>query len=94
MEKTAPKRKRFTGVVLSTKMKDTIVVSVSRYVRHPKYKKYMLLRKKYKVHDPGNTKQEGERVTIESCRPISKTKSFKIADITQNGRGQDAETSA
>lgn len=77
-EKAAPKRKRLSGVVVSDKMKDTIVVSVSRYVKHPKYKKYMLLRKKYKVHDPGNTKKEGEKVTIESCRPLSKFKSFIV----------------
>jgi small subunit ribosomal protein S17 len=75
---TAGARKQFAGVVVSDKMKDTIVVSVSRYVKHPKYKKYVRRTKKYHVHDVGNTKKIGEKVTIEECRPISKTKHFTV----------------
>ncbi len=74
----APKHKTLQGVVVSDRMKDTIVVSVERYVKNEKYKKYVTLKKRYKVHDAGNTKKIGDKVTIESCRPISKTKSFKI----------------
>ncbi len=73
-----PKRKTLTGVVVSDKMKDTIVVRVGRFVKEPKYKKYITSHVKYKVHDAGNTKKVGETVTIESCRPISKHKSFKV----------------
>lgn len=65
-------------MVVSDKMKDTIVVSVSRYVKHPKYKKYLVRSKKYHAHDPGNTKKIGEAVMIEECRPISKMKHFKV----------------
>ncbi len=72
--------KTLTGIVTSTKMKDTIAVKVNRFVKHPKYKKYILQSKKYLVHDPGNTKTEGERVTIRSSRPISKRKSFVIVN--------------
>ncbi len=71
-------RKRISGKVVSDKMKDTIVVLVSRYVKHPKYGKYISYSKKFKVHDPGNTKKLGEIVEIEECRPISKTKHFKV----------------
>jgi small subunit ribosomal protein S17 len=71
-------RKRFNGVVVSDKMQDTVVVSVSRYVKHPKYKKYLRRMKKYHAHDPGNAHKEGEKVVIEECRPISKTKHFKV----------------
>jgi len=79
MEKnTAPKRQKFAGVVVSDKMKDTVVVVVERYVKDRKYHKFITLRKRYKVHDAGNTKKVGDKVTIESCRPISKHKSFKI----------------
>lgn len=74
----APKHKTLQGVVVSDKMKDTIVVSVERFVKNEKYKKYMTLKKRYKVHDAGNTKKIGDKVTIESCRPMSKTKSFKV----------------
>jgi small subunit ribosomal protein S17 len=71
-------RKTLTGVVVSDKMKDTAVVAVSSYVKHPKYKKYMKQTKKYHVHNPENRAKEGEKVTIRSCRPLSKTKSFEI----------------
>lgn len=71
-------RKRLSGVVVSNKMKDTIVVLVERYVKHPKYQKYMTDRKKYKVHDAGNTKNIGEKVQIEETKPISRHKHFKV----------------
>ena len=73
-----PKRQTLLGIVVSDKMKDTIVVLVERYVKNKKYQKYVTLRKRYKVHDPGNTRKIGDKVTIESCRPISKHKSFKV----------------
>ncbi|PIR38617.1 MAG: 30S ribosomal protein S17 [Candidatus Zambryskibacteria bacterium CG10_big_fil_rev_8_21_14_0_10_42_12] len=70
--------RQFRGTVVSNKMKDTIVVSVERYVKHPKIGKYMRLRKKFKVHDAGNTKSVGDQVTIKEIRPISKDKHFTI----------------
>lgn len=76
---TTPRPQTFTGVVVGTKMKDTATVEVSRYVMHPKYKKYQVRTKKYLAHDPGNTVEVGQKVTIVACRPISKRKSFKIA---------------
>ncbi len=78
---TAPEQKKtktLSGVVVSDKMKDTTVVMVKRYVKHPKYGKYMEKRKKYAAHDVGNTKHIGDKVTIQETRPISKTKHFKI----------------
>ncbi len=75
---TELKPQRFDGVVVKTAMKDTATVEVSRYVMHPKYKKYQTKTKKFLVHDPGNTVEVGQKVTIISCRPISKLKRFKI----------------
>jgi small subunit ribosomal protein S17 len=77
---TAPvgKRKLLQGVVVSDKMKDTCVVMVERYVKDEKYQKYVNLRKRFHVHDAGNTAKIGDKVTIESCRPISKLKSFRL----------------
>jgi small subunit ribosomal protein S17 len=72
------KKKRFAGVVTSNKMKDTIVVRIDRYVKHPKYGKYYTVSKKFKAHDAGNTKAIGDKVTIEECQPISKDKHFKV----------------
>jgi len=72
------KPKLLKGVVVSDKMKDTVVVKVGRFVKHPKYGKYMKIDKKYKAHDVGNTKKIGERVVIKECRPISKDKHFIV----------------
>jgi len=72
------RRKTLSGVVMSDKMKDTIVVLVERYVKHPKYAKYIQYRKRYKVHDAGNTKKIGETVTIRECKPMSRHKRFEV----------------
>ena len=58
------------GVVVSDKMQDTIVVAVSRYVKHPKYKKYVKHVKKYHVHDKGNTFSTGDKVSIRETKPV------------------------
>lgn len=72
------KKKRFTGIVTSDKMKDTCVVLVERFVKLPKYEKFIQRSKKYKADDKGNTKKIGDKVVIEECRPISKDKHFKV----------------
>ncbi len=68
--------KLLTGVVVKAAMKDTATVAVERYEKHPKYKKYQRISKKFLVHDVGNTAQVGETVTIRETRPISKRKNF------------------
>lgn len=78
METKAVQKKTLRGKVVSDKMTDTVVVEVSRFVKQPKYKKYMKTTKRYKAHNPGNKAKEGEMVTIRSCRPLSKTKSFEV----------------
>ncbi len=75
---TVTNRRTLRGIVVSTKMKDTITVAVERYVKHPKYKKYMRRTKKYLVHDAGNTAQEGQLVDIRETRPLSKRKHFEL----------------
>jgi small subunit ribosomal protein S17 len=78
METELKNPKTLMGTVVSSKMKDTVTVAVTRFVKHPKYKKYVTKTKKYLAHDPGNTKAVGERVSIRSCRPISKNKHFTV----------------
>ncbi len=72
------KPQTFRGTVIKHSSKDTSVISVSRYVKHPKYKKYQTRIKKYLVHDPGNTAKVGDTVTIVACNPVSKMKHFMI----------------
>lgn len=68
------------GVVVSNKMQKTVVVEVSRFVKHPKYGKYYQITKTYKAHDEGNTSKVGDKVSIVPTRPISKDKKFKVLD--------------
>jgi small subunit ribosomal protein S17 len=72
--------KTLRGVVVSDKMDKTVVVSVSRFVKHPKYGKYYSINKKYKVHDAENKCKVGDKVEIIETRPISKDKKFRIKE--------------
>ncbi len=73
-------KKILDGVVVSTKMKDTIIVKVERYVKHPKYEKYIKKTKRFAVHDEGNKAEMGQKVKIIETKPISKTKRFKLVN--------------
>ncbi len=77
--------KTFEGVVVKSAMKDTVTVQVERYVKHPKYKKYLRHSKKFLVHNPGNTAQIGEKVIIRETRPISRRKRFVlVSSVSSN----------
>ena len=71
-------RKTQIGVVVSDKMDKTVVVSVSRFVKHPLYGKFYKVSKKYKAHDENNVCKVGDKVEIVETRPISKDKKFKV----------------
>ena len=77
-----PKRV-LTGRVTSDKTDKTITVLVERRVMHPLYKKFIRRSKKYSAHDDANLCKEGDVVSIEECRPISKSKSWVV--IERNG---------
>lgn len=79
-ETTKARKTTLKGQVVSNKMKDTVVVLVNRYVKHPKYKKYMKTGKRYKAHNVGNTLSVGDTVFIEECAPISKDKRFRVVE--------------
>lgn len=80
MDTTHTQGKVLRGTVVKSAMKDTVTVLVSRYIKHPKYKKYFTRSKKYLVHNPGNTVKVGDVVAIRETRPISKNKHFIIAE--------------
>ncbi len=77
-EKVENKGNVLKGVVTSDKMDKTIVVSVSRFVKHPLYGKFYKISKKYKAHDEANKYKIGDNVEIVETRPISKDKKFKV----------------
>jgi len=77
------KGKVLEGTVISAKMMKTCVVSVTVKSSHGLYKKQIIHRKKYKVHDETAQAQTGDRVKIVACRPISKGKRFTLLEIVK-----------
>ena len=70
-----------SGTVVSNKADKTITVLVERRIKHPLYGKYIKRSKKIHAHDPENQCQEGDLVTIEETRPISKLKAWKLNSV-------------
>ncbi len=73
------------GKVISDKMNKTITVLLERQVKHPLYKKYIRRSTKLHVHDENNECAIGDVVAIRECRPMSKTKSWTLVEITERG---------
>lgn len=71
-------RKKLKGIVVSDKMDKTVVVVVKRYKKHPKYKRYFKMSKRFKAHDEKNEYKIGDRVIVQECKPISKDKHFTV----------------
>jgi small subunit ribosomal protein S17 len=70
-----------TGKVISNKMDKSATVLIERKVKHPVYGKYIRRSTKLHIHDAENACQEGDVVVIEQCRPISRTKSWRLVEI-------------
>ena len=81
-----PKR-ILVGTVVSDKTDKTVTVLVERKVKHPLYGKIIRRSKKYHAHDESNDFKPGDTVRIEETRPISKTKTWKVLDRVQAGKG-------
>ena len=74
-------RRVLEGKVVSDKMDKTVTVLVERRFMHPMYKKYVKRTDKYAAHDESNSVKEGDIVSIEECRPISKRKTWKVIGV-------------
>ena len=72
-----------TGRVISNKMDKTITVMVERKVKHALYGKYIRRSSKFHAHDESNECQEGDVVTIAECRPLSKSKTWRLVEIVE-----------
>ncbi|MGD8783544.1 MAG: 30S ribosomal protein S17 [Thioalkalispiraceae bacterium] len=81
-EKQSIERK-VQGKVVSDKMDKGITVLVERYVKHPVYGKFVRKSTKLHAHDENNECQEGDVVTITECRPISKTKTWRLVEVVE-----------
>ena len=88
-EAAAPRarnQRSLTGRVVSEKMNLTVTVLVQRSVMHPTIGKVVTRTKKYHAHNEGNRVHLGDTVVIEECRPISKTKAWKVAKVAERAR--------
>ncbi len=79
-------KRTLTGRVLSDKMDKTVTVLVERRVKHPLYGKIITRSKKYHAHDEQNEFKEGDTVLIEECRPLAKTKAWRVAKLIDKAR--------
>ena len=75
--------RQLTGVVISDKADKTITVKIERKVKHPTYSKIMKRSTKVHAHDEGNTAKIGDVVTVQECRPYSKSKTWKLLSDNQ-----------
>jgi small subunit ribosomal protein S17 len=86
MSTEALKSKTVTGTVISSKMDKTISVRIQRTVKHPLYGKYIRRSTKVMAHDEINECNEGDVVTIESSRPLSKNKSWRLQKVVSKAQ--------
>lgn len=75
--------KKLKGVITSNKTKKTVVVRVDRLKKHPKYQKYFLVSKKFKVHDEKEEYKVGDRVIIQETRPLSRWKRWRVIGLVR-----------
>ena len=79
-------KRTLTGTVVSDKMNKTVTVLVERKTKHPLLGKVLRVSKKYHAHDENNEFHEGDLVSIEECRPIAKTKSWRVTKLVEKAQ--------
>ena len=77
------RQRELVGIVVSNKMDKTLVVQVVRRYKHPKYKKYVNERQRYKAHDEKNDANIGDKVIIVESRPLSKDKRWRLRSVVE-----------
>ena len=86
MSEEAKSNRRLTGRVVSDAMDKTITVLVERRVQHPLYGKFIRRSTKIHAHDEANECSQGDLVTVEQCRPLSKTKTWRLLEVIEKVR--------
>lgn len=81
MSATETKARVMQGTVVSNSMQSSIVVKIDRFIKHPKYKKFIRKSTKVMAHDAENICQVGDTVSIKECRPLSKNKTWTLVSI-------------
>jgi len=76
-------KRELLGIITSDKMDKSVVVTVERLEKHPVFKKYIRRRMTFKAHDEKNECRMGDKVLIRECRPLSKSKSWRVVSILE-----------
>ena len=82
----AKRRRTLIGRVVSDKMQKTVTVLVERRVTHPLYGKVVTRSKRYHAHDEKSEYHEGDLVTIEECRPLARSKAWRVVSLVEKAR--------
>ncbi|MDX1347107.1 MAG: 30S ribosomal protein S17 [Thiomicrorhabdus chilensis] len=80
------KARTMQGVVVSNGMEQSIVVRTDRFIKHPKYKKFVRKSTKVMAHDSENICGVGDSVTIQECKPLSKNKSWTLVSVDEKAK--------
>ena len=86
MSESASESRSQVGRVVSNKMEKTVTVLLERQVKHPLYGKYIRRSSKVHAHDEENACQEGDTVRITECRPVSKSKSWRVVEVVERAQ--------
>lgn len=86
-----PVSRRILGRVVSNKMNKSVTVAVERLIEHPHYGKFVRRTSKYVAHDENNSCKPGDLVAIVECRPLSKTKSWRVVEIVASSVPEEPE---
>ena len=79
--KSAAVRKKIVGVVVKDRMDKSVVIEVEKFLKHPRYHKYLRTKKRYKAHDEENVCKIGDRVLVVETRPLSKDKRWLVKEV-------------
>ncbi len=79
-------KRTLTGTVVSDKMDKTVTVLVERKIKHPQLGKVLRVSKKYHAHDENNEFHQGDVVDIEECRPLAKTKNWRVSKLVEKAQ--------
>lgn len=82
----AANKRQLVGRVVSDKMQKTVTVLVERRVTHPLYGKVITRSSRYHAHDEARSCKEGDLVLIEECRPIARTKSWRVVELMEKAK--------
>ncbi len=86
-DSTEVSKRKIIGRVVSNKMDKTVSVAIERRLQHPRVGKFIRRTTKVLAHDANNECNEGDRVAISECRPLSKNKSWQVVDIVERAAG-------